>query len=48
MDDPEIDNACVGRCFQCGYYWCVMCERTLDAKHPDCPCWKEEDWPEEP
>lgn len=41
-NDPEIDNPLVGRCMDCHFYWCTECGRVLDAKNPDCPCWKEE------
>ncbi len=40
--DPEIDNLLVGRCFKCAHMWCTECEKTLDPKLPDCPCWDEE------
>ena len=23
--DPEIDDGCVGRCFECGQLWCLDC-----------------------
>jgi hypothetical protein len=28
-NDPEIDDICVGRCFQCGQLWCLDCERLF-------------------
>jgi hypothetical protein len=41
-DDPEIDNPCIGRCFDCGQLWCCDCEELFaDAKSTDhdCPAW---------
>jgi hypothetical protein len=40
-NDPELDNVLIGRCYDCGYYWCTECGRELDKAGPDCPCWKE-------
>lgn len=41
-NDPEIENLLVGRCYQCGHMWCTECEKPLDPKSPDCPCWDED------
>lgn len=39
MNDPELENPCIGRCLECGYLWCSECGQTLDPKSPYCPCW---------
>jgi hypothetical protein len=43
--DPEIDDICVGRCFDCGQLWCCDCGRLLTHKQPHCPACEEE-WDE--
>ncbi len=40
--DPEIENLLVGRCYECAHMWCTECEKPLDPKSPECPCWDEE------
>ena len=40
--DPEIDNLLVGRCMDCHCHWCTLCERILDVRKLECPCWDEE------
>jgi hypothetical protein len=42
--DPEIDNLLVGRCFDCGQYFCTECSKLLDAKAPECECLDDEDF----
>ena len=48
-DDPEIEDPCVGRCFQCSQLFCCDCEELFanakSAAAHDCPMW--EDDPEE-
>ena len=36
--DPEIDNICVGRCFDCGQLFCTECLKLLEAGKTDCSC----------
>lgn len=53
--DPEIEDPCVGRCFDCGLLWCLDCGEVFkdapqSAAH-DCPAWEElglgeDDWDE--
>lgn len=48
--DPEIEDACVGRCSECGQLWCVYCSELLRADHSadhDCPVWSEMDFDDE-
>ncbi|MGI9455269.1 MAG: hypothetical protein ACR2NU_01840 [Aeoliella sp.] len=48
--DPEIDDPCVGRCFDCGQLWCLDCEELFKAGQPinhDCPAWAEMDFDDE-
>ena len=43
-NDPEIDDPCVGRCFECGQLWCLDCgEFFKDAQSTehDCPTWEQ-------
>lgn len=50
--DPEIEDPCIGRCFDCGQLWCLDCgELFKDAQSAghDCPAWEEmglddDDW----
>ena len=42
-NDPEIGELLVGRCSDCGYLWCTMCDRPY--KGEPCECWEDE--PEE-
>ena len=41
-NDPEIENPLVGRCLDCGTYWCTWCDSLLDKNKLECPCWEEE------
>ena len=34
--DPEIDDMCVGRCFDCGQLWCCECGQLLTKEQPHC------------
>ncbi|HXT58035.1 MAG TPA: hypothetical protein VN699_05340 [Pirellulales bacterium] len=53
-NDPEIEDPCVGRCFDCGLLWCLDCgELFKDAQFAEhgCPAWEEmglddDDWDE--
>jgi hypothetical protein len=48
--DPEIDDPCVGRCFECGQLWCLDCgELFKDAQSAvhDCPAWEDLDFDDE-
>ena len=40
--DPEIENILVGRCYDCGQYWCTDCGRLLKRTALHCPCWDED------
>ncbi len=49
-NDPEIDDPCVGRCFECGQLWCLDCgEFFKDAQSidHDCPAWEDIDFDDE-
>jgi RNA polymerase subunit RPABC4/transcription elongation factor Spt4 len=35
--DPEIDDILVGRCYDCGQFWCLECELLLDKGVVHCP-----------
>ncbi len=41
-EDPEIDDASVGRCNDCGQLWCCFCDRLLDKSSPACKQCEEE------
>ncbi len=46
-NDPEIDDPCVGRCFECGQLWCLDCGEFFKATQTtdhNCPAWEEMDW----
>jgi hypothetical protein len=48
--DPEIDDACVARCLECGELWCSLCGESLTADgfaDHDCPVWGEMDFDDE-
>lgn len=45
-NDPEIGELLVGRCFECGYLWCTMCDQPLQPGKTVCECW-DEDWGDE-
>ena len=34
--DPEIDDICVGRCFQCGQLWCLDCGKRFKKGQLHC------------
>jgi len=45
-NDPEIDDPCVGRCFECGQLWCLDCGEYFKANQAinhDCPAWEDMD-----
>ncbi len=49
-NDPQIDDPCVGRCFECGQLWCLDCgEFFKDAQSidHDCPAWEDIDFDDE-
>ena len=37
-DDPEVDDICVGRCFDCGQLWCLECGQLLQKHQATCSC----------
>ena len=37
-EDPEIEDICIGRCFECGQFWCLECDKLLDKRKPRCTC----------
>lgn len=46
-NDPEIDDPCIGRCFDCSQLFCCDCEELfadakLSAQH-NCPAWEDEE-----
>jgi hypothetical protein len=43
--DPEIEDPCVARCFECGQLWCPDCGVffTNDFADHDCPAWEDMD-----
>ena len=46
-NDPELEDPCIGRCFDCGQLWCLDCGEYFSAKpsiQHDCPMWDDEDW----
>ena len=53
--DPEIDDACIARCLDCGQLWCPDCGELFQKGHAsdhDCPAWEDldfddEDWGDE-
>ena len=46
-DDPGLENACFGRCKDCGQLWCCDCgdsfSSSVEASTHDCPCWEEDE-----
>jgi hypothetical protein len=38
-DDPELGDACVSRCYECGQLWRTVCHRLLESNAPSCECW---------
>jgi len=45
-NDPDVGNPLVGRCSDCGYLWCTLCDRPYEGG--ECECWDELDEPGEP
>lgn len=45
--DPEIQDVCVGRCYDCGNLWCLEYGQKLDEDAPLRSCCDEEDDPEQ-
>lgn len=46
-NDPEIDDASVARCFDCGQMWCPDCGELFKEHQPtdhDCPAWDDMDF----
>ena len=45
--DPDVEDICIGRCFDCGQYWCTDCEELFKsaqaASAHDCPAWEDFD-----
>ena len=41
-NDPDIEDPCVARCFECGQLWCADCGEffTESAADHDCPAWE--------
>jgi hypothetical protein len=35
-NDPEINDPCVGRCFQCGQLWCLDCGQRFKQGKTTC------------
>lgn len=42
-EDPELEDPCLARCYDCGCYWCTECGRELDIRSPHCICFQEQD-----
>lgn len=49
--DPEIEDPCIGRCFDCGQIWCLDCgeyfKNPAQAIKHDCPAWEDMDFDED-
>ncbi len=46
-NDPEINDPCVGRCFECGQLWCLDCGeffKEAQFKEHNCPAMEEMDF----
>jgi hypothetical protein len=41
--DPEINEIRVGRCYECGQFWCCECGNALTRKLLYCACWDEDE-----
>ena len=42
--DPEIEDPCVARCFECPQLWCPDCGELSTSAHStdhDCPTWED-------
>ncbi|NOX54998.1 MAG: hypothetical protein GXP27_11295 [Planctomycetes bacterium] len=42
--DPDLEDITVGRCLECGQYWCTNCGELFADAHStehDCSFWKE-------
>jgi len=35
-NDPEINDICIGRCFQCGLVWCLDCGQVFQPSQTGC------------
>ena len=45
-NDPDINDVCLARCFDCGQLWCPDCGELLkedQAAAHDCPAWSDVD-----
>lgn len=46
-NDPEIDDPCIGRCFECSQLFCCDCDElfidTKEAVGHNCPMWDDEE-----
>ena len=42
-NDPDIDDPCVARCFECGQLWCPDCGEFFNDNFADheCPAWED-------
>lgn len=43
-NDPQIENACIARCTDCGQLWCADCGELFDKNKiidHDCPAWED-------
>ena len=45
-NDPETDDPCVARCFECGQLWCPDCGEFFTNKFAahECPAWEDVDF----
>jgi hypothetical protein len=41
--DPEINELLVGRCYDCGQFWCTECGNALTRDNLHCDCWEEDE-----
>ncbi|MFV2067864.1 MAG: hypothetical protein ACC645_12890 [Pirellulales bacterium] len=50
-NDPEVEDLCVGRCFDCGQLWCPDCgecfNNAAQSTDHDCPAWDDMDFDDE-
>ena len=45
-NDPDIDDATIARCFECGQFWCPDCGELFQRNqldNHDCPAWDDLD-----
>ena len=40
-EDPEVEDICVARCYDCSYHWCLECGKEVDRDNPGCGCIEE-------